>query len=167
MEYHLFYKQWIKTQGEAERWRKTEFQASGTKEQMLGENKQLRMRLGRTGRQSSLYFPGFCLCFWRVSELSADAKVPHGKWFPFINNKCVAGPMKPSRFNKPRGALSRQKMCWTRFCKRCSQTDWVTWYYPKCVATNQYRAASCCTPGHFLCPDVCARLLTQVIGFCL
>lgn len=42
-----------------------------------------------------------------VSELSADAEVPHGKLFPFINNKCVAGPMKQSHFNKPRGALSR------------------------------------------------------------
>lgn len=42
--------------------------------------------------------------------MSADAKVPHGKLFPFINNECVAGPMKQSRFNKPRGALSRRNV---------------------------------------------------------
>lgn len=51
------------------------------------------------------------VCFLKsASELSADAEVPHGKLFPFINNECVAGPMKQSRFNKPRGALSRRNV---------------------------------------------------------
>lgn len=60
----LFFKQYPKKiQSEVFRWRRAEFQASGTKDQMLGEKQQLRMRLRRTGREPSLYFRGFCLCF--------------------------------------------------------------------------------------------------------
>lgn len=63
LNYSLNSTQKKKIQSEVYRWRRAEFQASGTKDQMLGEKQQLRMRLRRTGRETSLYFRGFCLCF--------------------------------------------------------------------------------------------------------
>lgn len=75
-------------------------------------------------RVVSLFSRFLSLFLKSVSELSADAEVPHGKLFPFINNECVAGPMKQSRFNKPRGALSRRNVL--NAFLQALQPDWLS-----------------------------------------
>lgn len=132
----------------------------------LEKNNNWEFDWGALGGSRLSIFQVFVSVFEERRSCLSTPKSHTGNYFPsLITNVWQGRWSRLALINREVPYLAQ--MCWTRFCKRCSQTNWVTWYYPKCVATNQYCAASCCAPGLFLCPDVCARLLTQVIGFCL